>query len=64
MRGESYLSNRLGETLLTTSPLQTYLDLGVMDGRGEEAAMAISEKCFKQPFTEAIEQTAEHYEGN
>jgi len=44
--------------------LQTYLDLGVMDGRGEEAAMAISEKCFKQPFTEAIEQTAEHYEGN
>jgi hypothetical protein len=61
---ESYLSNRLGETLQTTSPLQTYLDLRAMDGRGEEAAMAIYEKYFKQPFTEATEQTAEHYEGN
>lgn len=61
---ESYFSHRLGETLLTTSPLQTYLDLRVMDGRGEEAAMAIYEKYFKQPFTEAAEQTAEHDEGN
>jgi len=61
---ESYFSNRLGETLQTTSPLQTYLDLRAMDGRGEEAAMAIYEKYFKQLFTEATEQTAEHYEGN
>jgi hypothetical protein len=61
---ESYLSNRLGEMLQTTSPLQTYLDLRAMDGRGEEAAMAIYEKYFKQLFTEATEQTAEHYEGN
>ena len=61
---ESYFSNRLGETLQTTSPLQTYLDLRAMDGRGEEAAMAIYEKYFKQLFTEATEQTTEHYEGN
>jgi hypothetical protein len=44
--------------------LQTYLDLNAMDGRGEEAAMAIYEKYFKQPFTEATKQTAEHDEGN
>jgi hypothetical protein len=61
---ESYLSNRLGEMLQTTSPLQTYLDLRAMDGRGEEAAMAIYEKYFKLLFTEATEQTAEHYEGS
>lgn len=61
---ESYFSNRLGEVLQTTSPLQTYLDLKAMDGRGAEAAMAIYEKYFKQPFTKATDQTAEHYEGN
>jgi hypothetical protein len=61
---ESYFNNRLGETLPTTSPLQTYLDLRVMDGRGEDAAMAIYEKCMKQQFTEATEQMAEHHEGN
>lgn len=61
---ESYLSNPMSVTLPTTSPLQTYLDLRAMDGRGEEAAMAIYEKYFKQLFTEATEQTAEHYEGN
>lgn len=61
---ESYFHNRLGDTLPTTSPLQTYLDLRAMDGRGEEAAMAIYEKYFKQPFTKATEQTAEHYEEN
>ena len=61
---ESYFSNRLGEALQTTSPLQTYLDLRAMDGRGEEAAMAIYEKYLKQPFTEATEQAADHHEGN
>ncbi len=61
---ESYFSNRLGETLQTTSPLQTYLDLRAMDGRGEEAAMAIYEKYLKQQFTEATEQAAENHEGN
>jgi hypothetical protein len=35
-----------------------------MDGRGEEAAMAIYEKYLKQPFTEATEETAENHEGN
>ena len=35
-----------------------------MDGRGEEAAMAIYERHFKQLFTEATEQTAEHYGAN
>ncbi len=61
---ESYFSNRLGEPIPTTSPLQTYVDLRAMDGRGEEAAMAIYEKYFKQLFTEATEQTAENHEGN
>ena len=61
---ESYLSKRVGETLPTTSPLQTYLDLKVMDGRGEEATMAIYEKHLKQNFTEATEQMAVHHEGN
>ena len=61
---ESYFHNRLGDTLPTTSPLQTYLDLRAMDGRGEEAAMTIYEKYFKQAFTEATEQAAEHNEGN
>lgn len=61
---ESYFSNRLGETIQTTSPLQTYLDLRAMDGRGEEAAVAIYEKYLKQQFTEATERMAEHHEGN
>jgi len=56
---ESYFHNRLGGTLPATSPLQTYLDLRAMDGRGEEAAIAIYEKYFEQLFTEATEQTAE-----
>ena len=61
---ESYFSNRLGETLQTTSPLQTYLDLKVMNGRGEEAAMAIYDKYFQQQFMGATEQLAGHSEGN
>ncbi len=58
------IKTALGETLQTTSPLQTYLDLRAIDGRGEEAAMAIYEKYLKQQFTEATEKTAEHHEGN
>lgn len=61
---ESYLSDRVGDSLKTTSPLQTYLDLKVMDGRGEEAAMAIYEKYFKLRFEEASELAIENYEGN
>ena len=61
---ESYFSNRLGDTLQTTSPLQTYLDLRAMDGRGEEAAAAIYEKYLKQKFTEATEWAAENHERN
>ncbi len=60
----SYYSNRFGDTLQTTSPLQTYLDLRAMEGRGEDAAMAIYEKYLKQKFTEAIEQAMEKHEGN
>lgn len=60
----SYFSNRFGETLPTTSPLQTYLDLRAMDGRGEEAAMSIYEKYLKQQFTEATEQTVDRHDGN
>lgn len=61
---ESYLSNRRGEDIPTTSPLQTYLDLRAMDGRGEEAARAIYEKYLKQPFKEAAEQAVRYHEGN
>ena len=53
---ESYLSHRLGESLQSTSPLQTYLDLRAMNGRGAEAAMAIYEKFLKQSFKEATER--------
>ena len=60
---ENYFSNRIGDTLPTTSPLQTYLDLRAMDGRGEEAATAIYEKYLKQQFTGATEQVGEHHEG-
>jgi hypothetical protein len=61
---ESYLSHRLGESLQTTSPLQTYLDLSAMNGRSEEAAMAIYEKFLKQPFKEATERARGQNEGN
>lgn len=61
---ESYLSNRVGDTLNATSALQTYLDLMAMDGRGEEAAMAIYEKYFKLKFAEASELAMENHEGN
>ncbi len=61
---ESYFSNRQFETIQATSPLQTYLDLRAMDGRGEEAANAVYEKYLKQPFAEATERMAEHHEAN
>jgi len=61
---ESYLSHRLGELLQTTSPLQTYLDISAMNGRGEEAAMAIYEKFLKQPFKESTERARGQDEGN
>ena len=61
---ESYLSNRVGDALKTTSTLQTYLDLMAMDGRGGEAAVAIYEKYFKLKFAEASELAIENHEGN
>ncbi len=61
---ESYLSHRLGNSLQTTSALQTYLDVRAMNGRGEEAAMAIYEKFLKQPFKEATERARGQDEGN
>jgi len=61
---ESYFSNRQFETIQTTSPLQTYLDLKAMDGRGEEASIAVYEKYLKEPFAEATEQMTENHEGN
>ena len=61
---ESYLSNQVGDALKTTSPLQTYLDLMAMDGRGEEAAVAIYDKYFKLKFAEASELAMENHEGN
>jgi len=59
---ESYYSNRTGEPQQTTSPLQTYLDLLAMNGRGEEAASAIFEKYLKQKFAEASELAMEVHE--
>lgn len=61
---ESTFSNLLGDKIPTTSPLQTYLDLRAMDGRGEDAAMAIYEKYLKQPFKEVTERMAVQYEGD
>ncbi|EMB16511.1 type IV toxin-antitoxin system AbiEi family antitoxin [Rhodopirellula europaea] len=37
----------------TTSPLQTYLDLMAMGGRGEEAANSIYDKYFRSLFDQA-----------
>jgi hypothetical protein len=61
---ESYFCNRVGETLPTTSPVQTYLDLMATGGRGEEAAVAIYEKYLQQQFTQAIELAMNDHEGN
>ena len=61
---ESYFSNVFGEVIPTTSPLQTYLDLRAVDGRGEEAAIAIYEKYFKQQFKEATDRMEVQHEGN
>ncbi len=61
---ESYDSSTLGHMIPTTSPLQTYLDLRALDGRGEEAAMAIYEKRLKQQFKEATDRAVENHEAN
>jgi len=61
---ESYFSNKVGDTLKTTSPLQTYLDLMAMNGRAQEAAAAIYDKYFKQDFMEAANRSKERHEGN
>lgn len=50
---ESHFSGRVSEPLQTTSPLQTYLDLMSMGGRGEEAANAVYDKYFRSSFDQA-----------
>ena len=47
---ESHFCGRLSEPLQTASPLQAYLDLMAMNGRGEEAAGAIYDKYLKEPL--------------
>lgn len=44
---------------LATSPLQTYLDLRKLAGRGEDAAKAIFEKCLKHDFEAAARRAEE-----
>jgi hypothetical protein len=61
---ECTFNNLLGEKISITSPLQTYLDLRTMDGRGDEAALAIYEKYLKEQFEEATERMVEQHEGN
>lgn len=61
---ESYFSHVEGDTQKTTSPLQTYLDLNAMHGRAHEAAAAIYEKYFKQPFMDVANRSRETHEGN
>lgn len=58
-----YFSNRLGDTLQTTSPLQTNPDLRAMDGRWEEATKAFYEKYFRKKLMEAYLTVAENHEG-
>ncbi|WP_283432747.1 type IV toxin-antitoxin system AbiEi family antitoxin [Neorhodopirellula lusitana] len=50
---ESHFIGRVLEPLQTTSPLQTYLDLMVMGGRGEEAANAVYDKYIRSSFDQA-----------
>lgn len=53
---ESHFQGRSADPIMTTSPLQTYLDLMAMPGRGEEAAEAIFEKHLAESFRQAIDQ--------
>lgn len=55
---ESHFTGRVAEPLQITSPLQTYLDLMAMGGRGEEAATAIYEKYLHKPLSEATQVAA------
>jgi len=52
---DSHLSGFVAEPLSTTSPLQTYLDLMSMGGRGEEAADAVYQKFLHEPLSEATQ---------
>ncbi|QEG00161.1 hypothetical protein Mal15_42300 [Stieleria maiorica] len=53
---ESHFSGRSSEPLQMTSPLQTFLDLMSMSGRGAEAAEPIFDKYLKQPMKAATEE--------
>lgn len=50
---ESFFSARMSMPLQVTSPLQTYLDLMGMGGRGEEAAAAIYDQYLRGPIEQA-----------
>jgi hypothetical protein len=52
---ESVFFKREETPLQTTSPLQTYLDLKQMSGRGDEAAQAIFESHLEQELELAAE---------
>lgn len=53
---ESHFNGRSAAPILMTSPLQTYLDLMLVPGRGEEAAEAIYEKFFEESFNAAAHE--------
>lgn len=56
---ESHFNGRSADPIQMTSPLQTYLDLMAMQGRGEEAAQAVYDKFLEAAFSEAT-QAAEN----
>jgi hypothetical protein len=47
-----------------TAPLQTYLDLSDLNGRGEEAAQAIFDKYLKKDMEAAAQRAQEWQRGN
>ncbi|TWT80476.1 hypothetical protein CA13_18950 [Planctomycetes bacterium CA13] len=60
-KDKSHFSGRLAEPLETTSHLQTYLDLMTLEGRGEEAAMAIYDEHLG-PSLESADHAARSLE--
>ena len=56
---KSHFSGRMSMPLQVTSPLQTYLDLMRMGGRGEEAAASIYDQYLRGPIEKAEEDVKE-----
>jgi hypothetical protein len=58
---KSHFSGRLAKPLQMTSHLQTYLDLMTLEGRGEEAAIAIYDQYIR-PSLESADHAARRLE--